>query len=210
MNKYLKPLSLSLGLIVLFLVSCAPGGSESAVELPLVDVTKIAEQTTNMAPALKPVAPLSAAEEDNMANANQARENDNADVVTSGPVEPVTVDLSQITPQIGNQGTPEVMPAPRVPDELVALVAQVSQDLAKRLQIDVSEVTLISSEAVEWSDSSLGCPEPGMMYMMVITPGYRLVLEANKQLFEYHTGRNDHFVFCADIVPGAPLPDPES
>lgn len=212
MKQYLKPLCLIL--IVLFLVSCAPGGSEPAAELPLIDATRIAEQTTNMAPALKPVAPLPATEEDDMTAEEQTNlpesPDDDAEVITSGPVEPVTVDLSQITPQIGGSGALETMPAPRVPDELVALVAKVSQDLADRLQIDVSQVVLISSQAVQWRDSSLGCPEPGMMYMTVITPGYRLVLRANGELFEYHTGRNDLFVFCPDITPGAPSPGTDS
>ncbi len=212
MNQYLKPLYLIL--IVLFLASCAPAASEPAAELPLVDVTRIAEQTTNMAPALKPVAPLPASEEDNMTAEEQTNlpesPDDDAEVITSGPVEPVTVDLSQITPQVGNSDVLATMPAPRVPDELVALVAKVSQDLAERLQIDVSQIVLISSQAVEWRDSSLGCPEPGMMYMTVITPGYRLVLSANGELFEYHTGRNDLFVFCPDITPGAPSPGTDS
>ena len=212
MKHYLQPLYLIL--IVLFLVSCAPAGSEPAAELPLAETTRIAEQTTNMAPALKPVTPQGATEEDNMNDAAQANmpesQSGDAGVVTSGPVEPVTVDLSQITPQIGNSDALATMPAPRVPDELVALVARVSQDLAKRLQIDVSEVTLVSATEMQWRDSSLGCPEPGMMYMTVITPGYRLVLRANEQLFEYHTGRNDLFVFCPDITPAAPSPDPDS
>lgn len=212
MNQYLKPLYLIL--IVLFLASCAPAASEPAAELPLVDVTRIAEQTTNMAPALKPVAPLPASEEDNMTAEEQTNlpesPDDDAEVITSGPVEPVTVDLSQITPQMGASDVLATMPAPRVPDELVALVAKVSQDLAERLQIDVSQIVLISSQAVEWRDSSLGCPEPDMMYMTVITPGYRLVLSAKGELFEYHTGRNDLFVFCPDITPGAPSPGTDS
>ena len=47
--------------------------------------------------------------------------------------------------------------------------------------------TLISFEPVEWNDSSLGCPEPDMMYAQVITPGYRLVFEYQGQQYEYHT-----------------------
>ena len=61
-------------------------------------------------------------------------------------------------------------------------------DLAKQLGIATESITVRSVEAVEWSDASLGCPEPGMMYAQVITPGYRIVLEANGQSYEYHTG----------------------
>ena len=33
--------------------------------------------------------------------------------------------------------------------------------------------------AVDWRDSSLGCPKPGMAYLDVITPGHRVTLRAN-------------------------------
>ena len=49
----------------------------------------------------------------------------------------------------------------------------------------------------EWSDASLGCPEPGMMYAQVITPGYLVVLEAGGQGHEVHTDKNGRAVICA-------------
>ncbi len=42
-------------------------------------------------------------------------------------------------------------------------------------------------EAVDWSDASLGCPEPGQVYAQVITPGYRVLLEAAGKEYEVHT-----------------------
>jgi hypothetical protein len=60
-------------------------------------------------------------------------------------------------------------------------------DLAGQLDIAAEAITVRSVEAVEWPDSSLGCPGPGMMYAQVITPGYRIVLEANGQSYAYHT-----------------------
>jgi len=39
------------------------------------------------------------------------------------------------------------------------------------------QVTILSEEAVDFSDSSLGCPKPGMAYMQVITPGHKIMLE---------------------------------
>ena len=39
------------------------------------------------------------------------------------------------------------------------------------------QVTLMSEAAVDFSDSSLGCPKPGMAYMQVVTPGHKLMLE---------------------------------
>jgi hypothetical protein len=69
-------------------------------------------------------------------------------------------------------------------------------DLAQRLGIAKSSIRVIQAEAVEWPDASLGCPKPGMMYAQVITPGYRIVLQANGKRYEYHTGRGAAVVLC--------------
>ena len=61
-------------------------------------------------------------------------------------------------------------------------------ELAGQLGIAAEEITVRSVEAVEWPDASLGCPQPGMMYAQVITPGYRIVLEVDGKSYEYHTG----------------------
>ena len=55
--------------------------------------------------------------------------------------------------------------------------------------------------AVEWSDSSMDCPEPGMSYLQVITPGYRIILQANNNSYEYHSNRDSYFVYCEGRVP---------
>jgi len=49
---------------------------------------------------------------------------------------------------------------------------------------------------VEWSDASLGCPKPGFAYAQVITPGYRIVLTAGQQQYEYHTDKSRAVVLC--------------
>jgi hypothetical protein len=72
-------------------------------------------------------------------------------------------------------------------DPVVAqLVAQARADLAQRLGLSAESFQLTSAEAVEWPDTSLGCPKPGFMYAQVITPGYLIVLEADGQKYEYH------------------------
>lgn len=55
--------------------------------------------------------------------------------------------------------------------------------------VTAAELTLVELQAMEWPDSSLGCPQPGTMYMQVITPGYQLILEdANGTTYAIHTG----------------------
>ena len=75
-------------------------------------------------------------------------------------------------------------------------VTRAKQDLSRRLGIPEHQITVERVEAVEWPDTSLGCPQPGMMYAQVITPGYRIILKANNQISEYHADRSGRVVYC--------------
>lgn len=59
-------------------------------------------------------------------------------------------------------------------------------DLAQRLGLDPDEIAVERVEAVDWPDASLGCPEPGMVYAQVITPGYRITLRHGQRTYVYH------------------------
>jgi hypothetical protein len=71
------------------------------------------------------------------------------------------------------------------------LVAAARSDLAQRLGIAAEGIQVVSVEYIEWEDSSLGCPQPGMMYADVITPGYRIVLSAGGREYDYRTSLRD-------------------
>ena len=60
-------------------------------------------------------------------------------------------------------------------------------DLSQRLGIPPSEVAVVGAEPVDWPDTSLGAPEPGMVYLQVITPGYKLLLSAEGGRYVYHS-----------------------
>jgi len=85
----------------------------------------------------------------------------------------------------------------QVPDELLAAVLA---DAASRSGLDASTFVVASGEAVDWADSSLGCPEPGMGYMQVITPGYRVVLTSGATSLEYHLNQRGDFAQCTGGV----------
>ncbi len=70
--------------------------------------------------------------------------------------------------------------------------------LAQKAGVGADKLKLVSVAAQEWNDSSLGCPEEGMMYMQVITPGYKVVLEADGKQYEAHTDRAGRAVTCQD------------
>jgi len=58
--------------------------------------------------------------------------------------------------------------------------------LAKQLNIATTEILVQSIEPVDWTNSCLDM-ETNTNCADVIIPGFRIILEANGQLFEYHT-----------------------
>ncbi len=76
-------------------------------------------------------------------------------------------------------------------------------DLAARLGVDRSTITMTRHDEVEWSDGSLGCPQPGYNYTQAITPGYLIVLTVNGRDYEYHGRPGGSPIYCADPRPPA-------
>lgn len=64
------------------------------------------------------------------------------------------------------------------------------KDLAKRLNIDPADVKERSVEDSDFPDMSLGAAEDDEMSGQMITPGWRIRLEANGQTYEYRADKN--------------------
>lgn len=88
---------------------------------------------------------------------------------------------------------------PQADERVAAAIA----DLAARLGVDPSQVTVTSHEPVTWSDGSLGCPAPGMLYTQALVPGVRLVLDVAGDAYEFHAAVGGPFRWCPDPVPPA-------
>jgi len=58
------------------------------------------------------------------------------------------------------------------------------QVVADYLSLPITDITLVSLEALKFNDSSLDCPEPDMAYQQVITPGHRASVEAQGRRFD--------------------------
>ena len=86
-----------------------------------------------------------------------------------------------------------------------SLIEKAKEDLAQQLSISTSQINLLEAQAVVWPDSSLGCPQPGMMYSQVLTPGYLILLGANNKDYEYHAGKGSDVIYCEN--PSPPVPD---
>ena len=83
-------------------------------------------------------------------------------------------------------GTPTVVPQARW-DALVA-------DLSARGV--TSTPTLVSAEAVTFSDGSLGCTSPGQSYTQALVDGMRVVVTAGDKTYDYRFGTGDDPVLC--------------
>lgn len=97
-------------------------------------------------------------------------------------------------------------PPPALPTEVPAGVEEREDvqaavaDLAERLGVEESAVSVAGYATVTWSDGSLGCPEPGRMYTQALVPGSQLVLAADGQSYSYHNARGEPFSYCANPV----------
>jgi hypothetical protein len=90
------------------------------------------------------------------------------------------------------------IPITEVPGEVLeAIVA----DAADRAGVERDEVDITTAEAVTWSDGSLGCPEPGMMYTQALVPGYRVVVQAGGEEMSFHASDRGDFRFCQNPKP---------
>lgn len=83
-----------------------------------------------------------------------------------------------------------------VPDSAETAVERAKEDLANRKGIDKEQITVVAVKEVNWPDTSMGCPEPGMMYAQVITPGHRIILSYAGQTYEYHSDQGGRVVYC--------------
>jgi len=107
-------------------------------------------------------------------------------------VEQVSQTLTPTFPQEEITMVP-VTPPDQASEHMVTLV---KGHLAQRLGIAVDEIVLSDVRPVMWRDASLGCPKPAIDYIPMETPGYKIVLEANGQTYNYHTDADKRFVLC--------------
>ncbi len=61
------------------------------------------------------------------------------------------------------------------------------QALAAARNFQLNEISTVSVEAVDWSDSCLGLGGPAESCAQMITPGYKIILKAGGEEFEFHT-----------------------
>jgi hypothetical protein len=73
--------------------------------------------------------------------------------------------------------------------------------VATELDLPQTRVEIVSAEPMVWEDASLGCPFEGQFYALQMVEGYRFVIEAAGNRYEFHSNY-DRLVLCdSDLVP---------
>lgn len=93
--------------------------------------------------------------------------------------------------------TPHIPADPRLQN----LIEKAKADLAQRLSVPIDEIAVLEATTVTWPDGSLGCPQEGMVYAQVLTPGYLIRLQSGAQEFEYHASKGTTLIFCENPTP---------
>jgi hypothetical protein len=105
---------------------------------------------------------------------------------------PLTLEQSE-----ADDAEPTAVPArvgtPSTSGDAAPVIAAIAADLG----VPPESVQVITMEPQVWSDSSLGCPEPDMLYAQVVTPGYLVLVEVSGERIEYHTDEAGTVVRCS-------------
>lgn len=87
----------------------------------------------------------------------------------------------------------EPTPTPNInvdEEESQIYIMRAKAELSRQKGMDPDDIQLVSIEFTEFSDASLGVPEPGVDYAQVITPGYVIILKHRGKTYEFHAAGN--------------------
>lgn len=109
-------------------------------------------------------------------------------------------DTSSTTPGVTTT-TKEVPTSRSMPPSLPGTLGQdIIADAADRTGVPIDQIEVVSVEERTFNDSSLGCPEPGMMYTQVLTPGLIVLVDAAGEEMDYRVASGSNvFRLCRPV-----------
>jgi hemin uptake protein HemP len=87
------------------------------------------------------------------------------------------------------------------------IVKVVKNHMVTEYGIKLDLIHTVFYEAVEWSDSCLGVHEPDTKCLQVITPGYRVILDAEGKIYTFHTNEKGSQIILAPEIEEPPVVD---
>ena len=128
--------------------------------------------------------------------------------LTPTAVKPTIPTVTPIAPE-------RVLPTetrPLVTGEVPAeLLDALKTDLIERTGTTLDEIKVLQAQVMIWSDGSLGCPQPGVLYTQALVNGYWVILEVGDQLYDYRLADTGYFFLCQSEFPAAaPQGTPDS
>ncbi len=100
----------------------------------------------------------------------------------------------------------ETAPTGEVPEPVMAVLLA---DAAARSGVAEKDIAVLRAESLIFPDGSLGCPKPDVAYTPAPVPGYRVVLTAGDDTYDYRVPEGGRFVLCDRMAPPGgtrPLP----
>ncbi|HEY3418659.1 MAG TPA: hypothetical protein VGM23_17420 [Armatimonadota bacterium] len=94
-----------------------------------------------------------------------------------------------------------------------AILTKCKADLAKRRNLPAQVITVVDTREMTWPDAALGMPEIGKMYAQVITPGWKIILDAKGMQYLYTASKKSFryggpvALWSASMLYLQPVPD---
>ncbi len=118
-------------------------------------------------------------------------------------------EVSSPLPSENNEGVDMSDPTINIDPNAEKMIQLAKESLAKKFKVNEDQIYLFSVESIVWPDASLGCPQAGLVYAQVLTPGYQILFEAAGQSYSYHTDDVNRVILCQIHPPDNIFPTPE-
>jgi hypothetical protein len=115
------------------------------------------------------------------------------------------IPIAASTPATTTKPKPKVTPV--LLSQVIVVQIAAGRALAHDLGLGEGALKVNNIEPVHWSDTSLGCWQDNLVYVQVITPGYKIVFERNGMQYEVHTNLDaSEIARCEGTGPPTPTP----